>query len=235
MAGSPRPLPSTPAPMAESRQLPLDLALEPRFGEEDFLVSGSNAEAYAMIEAWPAWPAGMLALVGPSASGKSHLAAIWASRASARVLSARALAKADLPALAASGAVAVEDCGLGALPEKELFHLLNLIQEGQASVLLTAAAPPGDWGVRTPDLASRLRKMPMTAISEPDDALIRTLLVKLFVDRQLIVDTTLVEYLLPRIERSFAGVATTVEKLDRETLARGKRLTRAMAASILGL
>jgi hypothetical protein len=44
-----------------------------------------------------------------------------------------------------------------------------------------------------------------------------------------------VEYLLPRIERSFAGVATTVEKLDRETLARGKRLTRAMAASILGI
>jgi chromosomal replication initiation ATPase DnaA len=220
--------------MAESRQLPLDLALEPRFGEEDFLVSGSNADAYAMIEAWPAWPSGMLALVGPSASGKSHLAAIWAERAGARSLTARALDKADLPALAAVGAVVVEDCSPGSVPEKELFHLLNLVHEKQASLLLTSPALPGDWGVGTPDLASRLRKMPMVAISQPDDALIRTLLVKLFVDRQLIVDTTLVEYLLPRIERSFAGVAATVEKLDRETLARGKRLTRAAAASILG-
>jgi chromosomal replication initiation ATPase DnaA len=235
MAGFLETRPSTPDPMVETRQLPLDLALEPRFGEEDFLVSGSNAEAYAMIEAWPAWPAGMLALVGPAASGKSHLAAIWAARAGARVLSARALAKADLPALAASGAVVIEDCSRGAFPEKELFHLLNLIHERQAFLLLTAAAPPGDWGVLTPDLASRLRKMPMATIAEPDDALIRTLLVKLFVDRQLIVDTTLVEYLLPRIERSFAGVAATVEKLDRETMARGKRLTRAMASTILGL
>jgi chromosomal replication initiation ATPase DnaA len=89
--------------------------------------------------------------------------------------------------------------------------------------------------VRTPDLASRLRKLPLVTISEPDDALIRTLLVKLFIDRQLVVDTALVEYLTPRIERSFAGVRRTVELLDRETLARGKRLTRAMAAKILGI
>lgn len=226
--------PSMRGPMAETRQLPLDLALEPRFGEEDFLVSGSNADAYAMIEAWPAWPADMLSLVGPPGSGKSHLAAIWAARAEARTLSARSLEKADLPALAAAGAVVIEDCGRGAIPETALFHLLNLAHEKQASVLLTAATKPAAWGVTTPDLASRLRKIPTATIGQPDDALIRTLLVKLFVDRQLVVDTTLVEYLLPRIERSFAGVAATVELLDREAMARGKRLTRAMAAHILG-
>jgi chromosomal replication initiation ATPase DnaA len=220
---------------AMPKQLPLDLALEPRYGAEDFLVSGSNADAYAMIEAWPNWPGGMLAIVGPAASGKSHLAAIWAERAGARLLTARALAKADLPALAAAGAVAVEDADLGKLPEAELFHLINLVQEKRASLLLTSLRPPSAWDVRTPDLASRLRKLPLATISEPDDALIRTLLVKLFIDRQLVVDTALVEYLTPRIERSFAGVRRTVELLDRETLARGKRLTRAMAAKILGI
>jgi chromosomal replication initiation ATPase DnaA len=218
-----------------AKQLPLDLALEPRYGAEDFLVSGSNADAYALMEAWPNWPGGMLALSGPAASGKSHLAAIWAERAGARLLSGRALAKADLPALAAAGAVAVEDADRGKLPESELFHLINLAQERRASLLLTSLQPPAAWNVRTPDLASRLRKLPLAAISEPDDALLRTLLVKLFLDRQLIVDTALVEYLTPRIERSFAGVRRTVELLDRETLARGKRLTRAMAAKILGI
>jgi chromosomal replication initiation ATPase DnaA len=221
--------------MAESRQLPLDLALAPRFGAEDFLVSGSNADAYALIEAWPQWPGRILALVGPPASGKSHLTAIWAERAGARSLAARSLAKADLPALAAAGAVAIEDADQGALPETELFHLLNLAEERGASLLISATRPPSEWPVRLPDLASRLRKCPVAAIAEPDDALIRTLLVKHFLDRQLVVDTALVAYLALRIDRSFAGVRKTVDLLDRETLARAKRLTRAMAAKILGL
>jgi chromosomal replication initiation ATPase DnaA len=116
-----------------AKQLPLDLALEPRYGAEDFLVSGSNADAYAMIETWPNWPGGMLALVGPPSSGKSHLAAIWAERAGARLLSARALTKADLPALVAAGAVAIEDSDSGHRPEAELFHLINLAHEKRAS------------------------------------------------------------------------------------------------------
>ena len=72
------------------------------------------------------------------------------------------------------------------------------------------------------------------AIAAPDDALIRALLVKLFVDRQLIVDTALVEYLATRLERSFAAARAAVERLDRETLARRRRLTRQAAAEILG-
>jgi chromosomal replication initiation ATPase DnaA len=221
--------------MPDNRQLPLDLALAPRFGEEDFLVSGSNADAYATIETWPGWPGRTLALVGPPASGKSHLAAIWAARAGAQLLAARALSKADVPALVSAGAVAIEDAGEAGLPETELFHLLNLAQEREASVLITGRRPPADWKVGTPDLASRLRRCPAVSISEPDDALIRTLLVKLFLDRQIVVDTALIEYLALRSERSFAAVRQTVDTLDRETLARGKRLTRAMAARILGL
>lgn len=222
-------------PMPDNRQLPLDLALEPRFGEEDFLVSGSNADAYAMIEAWPNWPGRVLALVGPPASGKSHLAAIWAARTGAGLLAARALAVADVPALVAAGAVAIEDAGEGRLSEKELFHLLNLSQEREAFVLITSRRSPADWSVATPDLASRLRRCPVVTIAEPDDALIRTLLVKLFIDRQIIVDTALIAYLALRIERSFAAVRDTVDRLDKEALARGKRLTRAIAASVLGL
>jgi chromosomal replication initiation ATPase DnaA len=220
--------------MRDTGQLPLDLALEPRFGAEDFLVSESNAEAYTRIEAWPDWPGGMLALAGPPASGKSHLTAIWAERTGARVLSARSLEKAGLPALAAAGAVAVEDGDLGVLPEAALFHLLNLLEEKSASLLISGTVSPAAWTVRTPDLASRLRKMPVVGIAAPDDALIRALFVKLFVDRQLVVDTALVEYLTVRIERSFTAVRATVDRLDRESLARGRRLTRPMAARILG-
>jgi len=220
--------------MAEQRQLPLDLPLEPRYGEEDFLVSSSNADAYAMIDAWPDWPARALLLSGPPASGKSHLATIWAGRAGALPVDGQALGSVDIPALVGREAIVVEDIESERVDETALFHLLNLALEGGAYVLLTASRAPFAIDLATADLASRLRRMPMVAIAPPDDALIRALLVKLFVDRQLVVDTALVEYLLQRIERSFEAARATVAQLDRETLARGRRLTRQAAAEILG-
>ncbi len=220
--------------MAEPRQLPLDLPVEPRFGEEDFLVGASNAQAYAMLSAWPEWPARLLTLAGPAASGKSHLAAIWAVRSGARRVQAAALTVAGIPALLAAGALVVEDIDAPALDEAALFHLINLAQERQAFVLLTSTRPPSALDLQVADLASRLRRAPVVSIAAPDDALIRALLVKLFIDRQLIVDTTLIEYLAMRIERSFAAARALVERLDRETLARRRRLTRKAAAEILG-
>jgi len=219
--------------MPEPRQLPLDLPVETRLGEEDFLVGGSNSEAYAMLDAWPEWPARVLTLAGPPASGKSHLAAIWAARTGARVAAAATLAADMVPALAA-GAAVIEDIDGPALDEAALFHLLNLAQERGAFLLLTTARPPSALDLILPDLASRLRRAPLVSIAAPDDVLIRALLVKLFVDRQLLVDTALVEYLALRLERSFVAAQAAVARLDRETLARRRRLTRQAAAEILG-
>lgn len=218
---------------APPRQLALDLASEPRFGEEDFLVSPSNEAAYAMIESWPNWSAPALLIVGPAGSGKSHLAAIWAARAGARTVAGAALGLADLPALGAAGAVLVEDAEHAVAAESALFHLFNLLREGNGALVLTAKSPPDAWGLTTPDLLSRLRLAPMAEIAPPDDALVRAVLVKLLVDRQLIVDTALVEYVALRLDRSLDAARRFVDALDREALARGRRITRAMAGEVL--
>ena len=44
------------------------------------------------------------------------------------------------------------------------------------------------------DLASRLRALPVVALTAPDDALLRAVMVKLFADRQLAVDESLVGF-----------------------------------------
>jgi chromosomal replication initiation ATPase DnaA len=217
--------------MAETSQLPLALALEPQFGEEDFLVSSCNSEAYQRIELWPDWPSRMLVLSGPAASGKTHLAAIWAKRTSALTLSAHALAKASVPALIGVGAVVVEDIDRKSVDEAALFHLINLADEKQAFLMFTSGPQLPEF--KTLDLQSRIRRIPQVAISAPDDQLMQALLVKMFVDRQMIVDTSLVNFLVLRIERSFKAARDTVETLDRETMVRSKRLTRQLAAKIL--
>lgn len=216
------------------RQLAFDLSLDPRFGREDFLVSPSNERAYALIERWPDWPDPILVLVGPKGSGKSHLAAIWAASAHAWTVDAFEVSGARVPHLVSNGALVIEDADGSDRDEAALFHLLNLARERGACVLVTAAAPPDRWSLRTPDLLSRLRLAPSVSLDPPDDALLRAVLVKLFVDRQLVVDTTVVDYVAVRIERSLARAAEVVAALDREALSRGRRITRPMAAEVLG-
>jgi len=216
------------------KQLALDLALAPRYGREDFLVSPSNEQAYARIESWPDWPDTIQLLIGPRGSGKSHLASIWATTAKAWTIDAFEVSGDRVPHLVSNGALVIEDMDRAARDEPALFHLLNLARERRASVLITCETPPDRWNLRTPDLLSRLRLAPAVSLDPPDDALLKAVLVKLFVDRQLVVDTTVVDYIALRIERSLARAAEVVGALDREALSRGRRVSRPIAAEILG-
>jgi chromosomal replication initiation ATPase DnaA len=216
------------------KQLAFDLPLDPRFGAEDFLVSPSNEQAYGMIETWPEWPDTILLLVGPRGSGKSHLASIWAKNAHAWTVDAVAICHDKVPHLVSNGALAIEDMDRGERDEAALFHLLNLAREKKASLLITCETPPDRWSLKTPDLLSRLRLAPSVALDAPDDALLKAVLVKLFVDRQLVVDTSVVDYIALRIERSLAKASEIVALLDREALSRGRRVSRVIAAEILG-
>jgi chromosomal replication initiation ATPase DnaA len=216
-----------------ARQLVLDIAPEPRYEEEEFLVSKSNQAAHAAIGLWPDWPDRTLVLVGPPGAGKSHLGAIWAARAEATIVPAGAFARADLPALAAGGDVLIEDADQLTTEQPRLFHLLNLLKEAGGSLLLTGSTYPDRWAFQLPDLLSRLRRAMVAEISTPDDGLLRAVLVKLLVDRQLTIDITVIDYVLTRLEPTLDAVRRLVESLDREALSRGRRITRPIAADVL--
>lgn len=217
----------------QPRQLALSLPSREHLARDDFLDGAPNAAALAMIERWPDWPGPFLFLVGPEGAGKTHLAAIWAEFAGARVISARALAVAAVPGALATGALVVEDIEPGNFDPAALFHLLNLAREEGASVLLTARGLPAAWEIGLRDLASRLRAIPVVELADPDDALLRALIVKLCADRQLRLDEATVAYLAGRIERSFAAARDVVERLDEASLRLRRPVTRALAAEVL--
>jgi chromosomal replication initiation ATPase DnaA len=215
------------------RQLSFALGHRESFDRADFLCGPGNETALALIDHWTDWPARALALTGPEGSGKSHLAAIWAQAAGARVVAGRALDAASVPQSLATGAVAVEDADRGKIDEAALFHLLNLAREQGAYVLITARRPPAGWPTRLPDLASRLRALPVVTVDPPDDALLAAVLVKLFADRQLAVDDRLIEFLVHRIERSFAAARAAVAELDSEAMRLKRPVSRALAAELM--
>lgn len=220
------------APSSEPMQLALALDHAESHAREDFLAGPSNAAALSLIERWPDWPSRTMLLRGPEGSGKSHLAAIWARASGARMLSPRSLDGADVPIALATGALVLENLAEGRFDEAALFHLLNLAREEHAYVLITARSAPSTWRIAVPDLASRLRALPVVALTAPDDALLRAVIVKLFADRQLAVDESLVAYLTTRIERSFAAARAAVDALDREALRLKRPVTRVLAAEL---
>jgi chromosomal replication initiation ATPase DnaA len=218
---------------AAPRQLALALAFGDSFAREDFLAGPPNASALTLIERWPDWSSRAMVLVGPEGSGKSHLAAIWAENSGARFVAGRALSLAEVPAQLATGALVLEDLRPDGFDERAVFHLLNLVREQEAWVLISAASAPTSWSIGLPDLASRLRALPAVTLAPPDDALLRAVLVKLFADRQLAVDEGLITFLVSRIERSFAAARRAVVLLDREALRLKRPVTKALAAELL--
>ena len=138
-----------------------------------------------------------------------------------------------MPPLLAKGALVVEDApGLG-LDERALFHLLNLAREQGAYLLLTSRESPTGWKLTLPDLTSRLKAIPAAALGPPDDDLLRSVLVKLFADRQIAVDEAVVSYLVARIPRALGAADSLVAEIDRRALEEKAEVTRMFVGRVL--
>ena len=218
-------------PLEMPRQLPLDLGHGVGYSRDELVVSRANAEAAALIDRWPDWPAPVVVLAGPSGSGKSHLAAIWRDAAEALPLSGTVIG--DAVAGLGGRPALIDDVDGGRIDEQGLFHLINAVHSAGSHLLLTARRFPMAWGVSLPDLSSRLKAAATVEIHEPDDLLLAGVVTKLFADRQVEVEPHVVQYLVRRIERSLATAMRVVERLDRAALEQKTRITRALAAEVV--
>jgi chromosomal replication initiation ATPase DnaA len=231
-----RPSDGAPGPTL-TRQLPLDLGFTSSYAAADYLVSASNAAAFAWIERWPDWPAAGLALSRQPGCGKTHLAHVWRERSLGAIIAAATLDSVDLTqVLGAAPACAVDGIGsgaLGATAERTLLHLYNMVNERRGHLLLCAEAPPARWPIALPDLRSRLAALPSVAIAPPDDGLLEALLAKLFADRQLVLDRGTVIFIVARMERSFEAARRLVDAIDRAALASQRRPSLGLVREVM--
>ncbi|QKP78764.1 hypothetical protein HT051_07215 [Methyloligella sp. GL2] len=185
-----------------------------------------------MVDAWPDWPQGIQLLVGPPKSGKTHLVRVWQARSGAVALSPDAASLTALDTLEAP-ALVVEDADRAGYDDQTLFHIINTARERNIPMLITARKPPARWDVSLPDLLSRLNALPLVEIGVPDDALLKTVMLKHFADRQLDVEPKVLDYLALHVERSLEGAARAVAAVDKVALATGRKISRQLAAEAL--
>ena len=215
-------------------QLILDLPHLAAQGAEDFLVSSSNQAAVEMVGRWPDWSGPAVVLCGPSGVGKSHLINVWKMRSGATVIPAIDLDENVAGKLGPEEHLAVEDLHHGIASEKALFYRLNMAREHRGSLLMTSRYPPGELELVLPDLRSRLRAVPVLVIAPPDDALLQSMLVKLFADRQWHVEPAIIKFILTHMERSAEAANAIVAEMNHLALATQRKATRALAKEVIG-
>ncbi|MGB7432885.1 MAG: DnaA/Hda family protein [Ahrensia sp.] len=213
-----------------AEQFTFDLPLEQRFDRDSLLVGQANKAAVLLLDSWPQWPSPYALLAGPTGSGKSHIAHAWKARAQALALPVNGL---DIDLAQPATHVLIDDIAPGLFDETHLFHVMNWVRQNGKTLLMTSTSWPGSWQVQTPDLLSRLRAATTIEIHEPDDLLLRSIFIKLFTDRQLLVDAGVADYLVLRVERSLRSAIVIVDALDRLSLARQSRITKRLAGEVL--
>lgn len=216
------------------QQLAFHWPLPANYRPEDFITSASNEQAQQKLAAWPqAGEVGCLLLTGPVGSGKTHLANIWAARMGARLLEVQALGTAPSEDIWGEGACAVLENLDEVRDEKALFHLLRFVETTQRCLLLTSRALPRDLPLGLPDVKSRLSATQMIAIEAPDDTLLAALLAKGFADRQWKVATRVIDYIVPRTERSCAAIQKLLLKLEENVATNNSEITTAVVKPLV--
>lgn len=227
-----------------ARQLLLALDQRPGKRANRILVSESNQLAVALAETPDQWRAGFACLVGPEGSGKSlitrHLypdAVRLAPRDCVEVARLDALSQ---TAIHESAVLIFDDLDVarrlnaGSGFEIGLFHLLNRVADAGARLLATSREAPSRFRTSMPDLKTRLDAATIGVIEAPDDVLLTALLMKLFDDCGLEVESVVIGYLVKRMERSYAAAADLVDKLNRASLEQKRAVTTPLAAATLG-
>lgn len=200
----------------KARQAVLDLpASPPRMTRESFVVSASNEAAMKTVEAWKASRETLLVICGPKGSGKTHIARMLIDELSE--IGAAATLIDDIDRLASKACV------------------LSSAEEARASakrLILAGRGEPKEWAAGLKDLETRINAAPRVTLVEPDEALLRAVMSKVFRDKQLRASETIADYAAPRLAKTFAAAQGFVAALDALSIETGRPIGLKLAREV---
>ena len=224
-----------------NEQLIFKLSRRQAYNREDFFVSKTNSLAVKILENWKNFSSSGLVIVGPSACGKTHLAAVWSKETSAKSYDISTFFGIDLNHLIDEKFIVLEDVEkLELIPkdkrliiEENILHIFNSLSANKGKILFTSCKFPRFWEIGLKDLLSRLMTLTTLELNIPDDNLLAAVMAKQFQDRQIKVDDEVLTYAISRMERSFLFAKTLVEALDVESLKLKKPIKKNMVNEII--
>ena len=166
-------------------------------------------------------------LHGPKKSGKSFLAHIWKNKYNANKLSNN-----FEELIKKKNNILIDD--FHSFDQEIIFHLVNYCILNNLKILITSPYKINDINFKFNDLPSRLKTFSSLEINNPDDEMLLTILTKLLVDKQFIVNSNdIFDYILRRVDRSYKGIYDIVDKIDVLSLEKKRQLTIPLIKEIL--
>ena len=220
-------------------QLPLALG---GLGPPDFeqFWAGANPLALARLRALALQPGSdQVLLSGAEGSGKTHLvlATCEAARKAGYSVAYVPLSRLEADALTEpldADLVAVDDvdCALtGRNLAEWLFAQVNRQHDRGHALLLAARGAVADAVL--PDLASRLTHAEALYVELPDDSARKAILLHRAARAGIPLEPAAADYLLRHAHRDLRSLLARLAELDREALARGRRITVPLLREVL--
>jgi chromosomal replication initiation ATPase DnaA len=211
-------------------QLILRIKSDNNFAINDYIVTDSNMEAYQYIansnKIWGVSPYNKFLLIsGSNYSGKTYLAKIWANAVRAEIVPFNNLAR------EVNNPIIIEDIDF-VVDEEELLHLFNCRIMSNHQTLFTSKKIDLSH-FKLLDLQSRMKSINRVYIEEPDEKMIKMLLLKLFSDRSIKITNEILNYIIYRIPRDYSSINYLVNKADQETLIFKRDITIPFISKIL--
>ena len=203
--------------MKELNQLLLDFDIKKNFNDHDYYVSDSNYFAFNLIDKWPKWEKRILNISGERFSGKTHLANIFKSKASALFLNENQINDDIFKKIKLHESIIVDRFSNN-IEEKLTYSILNLVDQDNKYLLINSETPLGEINFELPDLASRSKNLLHAKIEPPNDDLIFAIILKNFSDRQIKLEKKIIEFIINRIDRSYSKISEFIYKIDELSL-----------------
>tara|TARA_B100001029_G_scaffold147348_1_gene128198 strand:- start:3 stop:632 length:630 start_codon:yes stop_codon:yes gene_type:complete len=192
--------------------------LRPNFSISDYFVGTSNIEAYNLLI--NTQNINNLFLVGPSKSGKTHLAFIWQKKFNAIIYDN------NIKQILENTSNVIVDNIFDNINEEEIFHIINHCSSVNSKILVTSNIKLNEYTFQLKDLSSRLKTFININIDLPDDELLINLMTKLFHDKQIIVkNPEIFHYIIKRVHRSYDKIFHLIDKIDNLLMKKNKQLT----------
>jgi len=204
-------------------QLIFKFPFKTNYFEEDFYVSTNNFSAYKLIESWPKWSGRYINIFGPSGCGKTHLANIFKKKINSFFIKASEIKNNSLPAIKIKECLIIDDYKNN-IEEKLFYSILNQSHQSNQYVIVNSIDPMKTSAIKLEDLKSRFDSFIDIGINLPTDDLIRAILTKNFSDKQVKIESKLLEYILKNIHRSYDDIFDLIEKVDSLSLSTGKSI-----------
>ncbi len=167
-------------------------------------------------------------LFGPKKSGKTFLSQIWKEKNKAIIYNK------NFEFIINNYYNVIIDQKIKLSEEEKVFHIINHCNAYNLKLLIISENKLNDLKIRLKDLNSRLKLFSTFEILDPNDDMLRNILIKLFEEKQFIINSQdIFTFIIRRANRSYYDMLKIVDKLDKLSLEKKRQLTIPLIKEIL--